>query len=175
MDIWNKEKRSEVMSKIRSRNTKPEMSLRKALFARGLHFRANDKKLPGKPDIVLPKYKAIIFVHGCFWHGHRNCKYAHTPKTNTEFWVDKITSNCKRDKINIRKLVALGWNVIIVWECEIRHEYKRDIMPLIDRIMANLFVDPFDYLKKLSAKLSKERESKIMLISGNMVEYQLEF
>jgi DNA mismatch endonuclease (patch repair protein) len=92
MDIWSKEKRSECMSKIRSKNTKPELALRKALFARGFRYRVNDKHLLGKPDIVLPKYKTIIFLHGCFWHKHENCKYVCTPKTNTEFWVDKINS-----------------------------------------------------------------------------------
>ena len=84
MDIWDKKKRSEVMSKIRSKNTKPEILLRKALFAKGYRYRINDKRLPGKPDIVLPKYKTVIFVHGCFWHGHENCKIAHIPKSNIE-------------------------------------------------------------------------------------------
>src|SRR5690554_557805 len=98
MDIWDKEKRSEVMSKIRSKNTRPEMILRKALFARGFRYRVNDRRLPGTPDIVLPKYRTVVFVHGCFWHGHDGCKYASIPKTNTEFWVDKITTNKKRDR-----------------------------------------------------------------------------
>jgi DNA mismatch endonuclease (patch repair protein) len=136
MDIWNKEKRSACMSKIRSKDTKPELALRKALFARRFRFRVNDRKLPGKPDIVLPKYKTVIFLHGCFWHRHESCKYAYTPKTNTEFWVEKITSNKERDKINMQKLNALEWNVLIVWECEIRHTYKHDPTPLIDKIEA---------------------------------------
>lgn len=134
MDIWDKKKRSEVMSKIRSKDTKPEMTLRKALFARGFRYRVNDRNLPGKPDIVLPKYKTAIFVHGCFWHRHEGCKYAYTPKTNTEFWIKKITLNADRDKLNLQKLTALGWNVIIVWECEIRHAHKKDVTPLTDRI-----------------------------------------
>ncbi len=134
MDIWDKEKRSQVMSKIRSKNTKPELTLRKALFAKGFRYRVNDKKLPGKPDIVLPKHKTVIFVHGCFWHKHEACKYAYTPKTNTEFWIDKITSNVERDKINTEKLTVAGWNVVIVWECEVRHTYKHDISALIDKL-----------------------------------------
>jgi DNA mismatch endonuclease (patch repair protein) len=138
MDIWSKEKRSECMSKIRSKDTKPELALRKALFARGFRYRVNDKKLLGKPDIVLPKYKTVIFLHGCFWHRHKGCKYAYTPKTNTQFWVDKITSNAERDKVNLQKLTALGWNVLTVWECEIRHEYKHDLTPLIDRIAVEI-------------------------------------
>ena len=97
MDIWDKEKRSQVMSKIRSKNTKPELTLRKALFAKGFRYRVNDKKLPGKPDIVLPKHKTVIFVHGCFWHKHEACKYAYTPKTNNEFWIDKIKTKLAQD------------------------------------------------------------------------------
>lgn len=141
MDIWSKEKRSECMSKIRSKNTKPELALRKALFARGFRYRVNDIRLPGKPDIVLPKYKTVIFVNGCFWHKHKNCKYAYTPKTNTQFWVDKINSNVERDNKNLKELKTMGWNVIIVWECEIRHIYKHDITPLVNNIEATLIVN----------------------------------
>ena len=126
------------MSRIRSKKTKPELALRKALFARGFRFRVNDKRLPGKPDIVLPKNKTVIFVHGCFWHKHVSCKYAYTPKTNTQFWIDKITSNVERDKINTEKLTFAGWNVLIVWECEIRHTYKHDIEPLIDNLINSM-------------------------------------
>ncbi len=111
--------------------------MRKALFARGFRFRVNYAKLPGKPDIVLPKYKTVIFVNGCFWHHHEDCKYAYTPKTNTKFWIDKINSNVERDKVNKQKLSGLGWNVVTVWECEIRHTH--DIAPLIDKISDNLF------------------------------------
>lgn len=134
MDIWDKEKRSQVMSKIRSKNTKPELVFRKALFARGFRYRLNVQNLPGKPDVVLPKYKTVIFVNGCFWHGHTDCKYANTPKTNKEFWNKKITSNAERDIINREKLSTLGWNVITVWECEILHIYKNDLTPLIKKI-----------------------------------------
>jgi DNA mismatch endonuclease (patch repair protein) len=169
VDIWDKNKRSEVMSKIRSKDTKPEMALRKALFARGFRYRVNDKSLIGKPDIVLPKYKTVIFVHGCFWHRHENCKYASTPKTNTEFWVDKITSNNERDKINLQKLTALGWNVLTVWECEIRHKYKHDITPLIDRIVVAILENR---PKKISMKFYELKEDEIMLVAEDIVEYQ---
>lgn len=141
MDIWNKEKRSACMSRIRSKNTKPELVLRKALFARGFRYRVNDKKLPGKPDIVLPKYKTVIFIHGCFWHGHAGCKYAYTPKTNTKFWIDKIISNAERDKVNAERLTVLGWNVLTVWECEIRHTHKQNLTSLIDRVEAEILVN----------------------------------
>jgi DNA mismatch endonuclease (patch repair protein) len=158
------------MSKIRSKNTKPELALRKSLFARGFRYRVNDTKLHGKPDIVLPKYKTIIFLHGCFWHRHENCKYAgNTPKTNTEYWINKINSNRERDKINLQKLTALGWNVLIVWECEIQHEYKHDITPLIDRIeMALLAQIP----KKMTVKFYEERENEILMVAEEIVEYQ---
>ncbi|MDR2928167.1 MAG: very short patch repair endonuclease [Cytophagaceae bacterium] len=169
MDIWDKKKRSECMSKIRSKDTKPELALRKALFARGFRYRVNDKHLPGKPDIVLPKYKTIIFLHGCFWHRHEGCKYAYTPKTNTKFWVDKITSNVERDKVNLQKLTALGWNVLTVWECEIRHEYKHDLTPLIDRITVDLLAQ---VPQKMTMKIYEEIENEIMLVAESVVEYQ---
>lgn len=168
MDIWDKKKRSEVMSKIRSKDTKPELALRKALFARGFRYRVNDAKLPGKPDIVLPKYKTAIFLHGCFWHKHEGCKYAYTPKTNTKFWVDKITSNAERDKENAEKLTILGWNVLAVWECEIRHTYKHDLTLLIDRIEAILLAQ----VPKKNMRLYEECESEILMIAEYIVEYQ---
>ena len=173
MDIWDKNKRSEVMSKIRSKNTKPEMALRKALFARGFRYRVNDTKLPGKPDIVLPKYKTVIFLHGCFWHQHEGCKYAYTPKTNTKFWVDKITSNKERDKTNLQKLTVMGWNVITIWECEIRHEYKHDITPLIDRIVAELLAYSPDYPKKISMKFYEQIEDQVMMVAEDVIEYRV--
>jgi len=172
MDIWSKNKRSECMSKIRSKDTKPELTLRKALFARGFRYRVNDKHLPGKPDIVLPKYKTVIFMHGCFWHRHEGCKYAYTPKTNTEFWVAKITTNKERDKINIQKLDALGWNVLTVWECEIRHKYRHDITPLVDRIAAELLDYVSPYPKKMYLKFYEEIEDKVMMVAEDVVEYQ---
>ncbi len=119
MDTWTKDKRSEVMSKIPTKGTRPEIAFRKALFARGFRYRLNDKKLPGKPDVVLPRYNTVIFVHGCFWHGHDGCKNARIPKSNVEFWEDKILCNRERDKSNLAKLEKLGWNVLTVWECEV--------------------------------------------------------
>lgn len=166
MDIWDKRKRSEVMSKIHSKGTKPELALRKALFARGFRFRVNYTKLPGKPDIVLPKYKTVIFVNGCFWHHHEGCKYAYTPKTNTKFWIDKINSNVLRDKINRQKLLVLGWNVIIIWECEIRHTH--DITPLINRILEDLFAQ---ISIKNKVKFYEQSEDKVSLAAEKETEY----
>ena len=114
------EQRSRNMSAIKSKNTKPEIAVRKVLHSMGYRFRLHGKDLPGSPDIVLPKYKTVIFVHGCFWHRHENCKYATTPKTREEFWESKFKENVIRDKSNQKKLSAIGWKIIIVWECEIK-------------------------------------------------------
>lgn len=135
MDIWTQEKRSEVMSKIRAKNTRPEITLRKALFARGFRYRIHDKKLPGKPDIVLPKYKTVIFVNGCFWHGHEECKYFKLPKTRTEWWLEKINKNKLRDKNEKEALEKLGWKVLIVWECSIKKDKEQCLNSLFNSIM----------------------------------------
>ena len=108
------------MSRIRGKNTKPEILVRKGLHARGFRFRLHNKKLPGSPDIVLPKYGVAIMVNGCFWHGHKGCRYATKPKSNVEFWETKIVRNRHRDEVTTAHLEALGWTVIAVWECELR-------------------------------------------------------
>tara|TARA_B100000575_G_scaffold77134_1_gene60314 strand:- start:36 stop:455 length:420 start_codon:yes stop_codon:yes gene_type:complete len=113
------EQRSRNMSAIKSKNTKPEITVRKLLHSMGYRFRLHKKDLPGSPDIVLPKYKTVIFVHGCFWHRHQNCKYASTPKTRQEFWGVKFRENINRDKLNQENLSSKGWKIIVVWECEI--------------------------------------------------------
>ena len=110
------------MAAIHSASTKPELLLRKSLWRLGFRFRVNDKRLPGKPDIVLPKYRTVIFVHGCFWHGHKDCKNYTVPKTNTDFWTAKIARNRQRDQDTWRQLEAKGWAVIIVWECELKKQ-----------------------------------------------------
>lgn len=120
MDNHTKEVRSYNMSRIRSTNSKPEEMVRKYLFSKGLRYRKNVKTLPGKPDIVLKKYKTVVFVNGCFWHGHENCKYFVMPKSNTDYWDEKIRRNVERDVSTYKKLSELGWNIIIVWECELK-------------------------------------------------------
>ena len=112
------------MSRIKGKNTKPEEIVRKYLFSKGFRYRKNDKRLPGTPDIVLPKYKTVIFVNGCFWHGHKDCRYFVVPKTNTDFWLNKINTNIERDKCKQETLKELGWNVIVVWECELKSQTK---------------------------------------------------
>jgi DNA mismatch endonuclease Vsr len=123
-DVHNKEIRSYNMSQIRGKNTKPEMLVRKFLFANGFRYRLNVKDLPGKPDIVLPKYKTVIFVNGCFWHGHKGCRYFILPKTRTEWWLQKITDTRLRDSETENKLFVLGWRVIEVWTCELKKDKK---------------------------------------------------
>lgn len=119
-DVHNIETRSFNMSMIKGKNTKPEILVRKFLHKNGFRFRLNYSKLPGKPDIVLPKYKTVIFVNGCFWHGHEGCKYFVIPKTRTEWWVNKINKTKERDKIISDKLEKLGWKVLVIWECELK-------------------------------------------------------
>lgn len=123
-DIYSKEKRSNIMSKISGKETKPEIIVRKYLFAQGFRYRKNDGRYPGTPDIVLPKYNTIIFVHGCFWHGH-DCKAGKLPDTRKEFWRNKISNNQQRDLQNRKKLVKDGWNILTVWECEIKNKSDR--------------------------------------------------
>ena len=121
-DVHSVETRSYNMSRIRSKNTKPELLLRKVLFANGFRFRLHDKLLPGKPDLTLTKYRTVIFVHGCFWHGHKKCKYYVVPKTRTKWWLNKITGNQKNDVKKKADLKLAGWNVIEVFECELKKD-----------------------------------------------------
>ena len=122
MDVFNRFKRSEVMSRIRSYNTLPEMVVRRLL--RGLSFRLHLKDLIGKPDIVFPRRKKLIFVHGCFWHRHRNCRYAQKPKSNVRFWKEQFTRNVVRDKNNKKILRSRGWKIVVIWECQTKNVSK---------------------------------------------------
>jgi len=136
-DTVSKEKRSEIMSKIRGKDTKIEILVRKWLFHNGFRYRKNDKKIVGTPDIVLPKYKTVIFVNGCFWHGHKNCKLFKIPKTHTDYWQDKLNANIARDKKNIKLLKSEGWKVIVIWECELMTKPEELLENLIDEIRNN--------------------------------------
>lgn len=119
MDVFDASKRSDVMRRVRSKDTKPERLVRSYLHVRGLRYRLHDRRLPGAPDLVFPSRRIAVFVHGCFWHGHEGCKRATMPKTRTEFWRDKIEGNRERDDRRSRELADLGWRVIVIWECEI--------------------------------------------------------
>ena len=119
-DTLSQTQRSYNMSRIRGKDTKPEILVRKGLHVRGFRFRLQDRRLPGRPDVVLPKYGVAIMVNGCFWHGHKGCRYATRPKTNEEFWEAKIARNRHRDEVTEAHLEALGWTVITIWECELR-------------------------------------------------------
>ena len=159
------------MAAIHSTSTKPELKLRHALWNLGYRYRVNDKRLPGTPDIVLPKYRTVIFVHGCFWHGHKDCKNATTPKTNTEFWKTKITRNQQRDQEVWRQLEAKGWSVIIIWECQLK---KSILEETIHRVELEIHLNGQLYQKakkerKASRlaylqerKASKEKEAALM-------------
>lgn len=120
MDVHDKQIRSYNMSQIKAKDTKPEEIVRKYLFSKGFRYRKNVKKLPGTPDIVLKKYHTVIFVNGCFWHGHKGCKRFVWPKSNSEFWKNKIETNVFRDKRNIEELEKLGWHICVVWECSLK-------------------------------------------------------
>jgi len=137
MDIFDRKKRSEIMKKVSGKNTNPEITVRKLLHRMGYRFRLHPLNLPGKPDIVLPKYKKIILIHGCFWHGHEGCKRSQLPNTNRDFWRDKISKNKDRDKIVIEKLKRLGWSILIIWDCEIRKRNLADLEEKLEKFLQN--------------------------------------
>ena len=132
-DNHTAEQRSYNMSRIRAANTKPEAVVRKYLFSQGFRYRKNDSRLPGKPDIVLPKYRTVVFVNGCFWH-HHDCRYFAWPKNNAEFWRTKIIRNVARDQANVKQLEEAGWSVIVVWECELKKNREFILAELIRSI-----------------------------------------
>lgn len=123
-DVFQPEERSRIMAKVRGENTSPERLVRSLVHKLGYRFRLHRKDLPGKPDIVLPRHKKVIFVHGCFWHQHEGCPHAARPTSNIEYWNRKLDRNMVRDRENLHKLEYLGWNVLIVWECETRDHEK---------------------------------------------------
>lgn len=144
-DVVDAATRSRMMSGIRGKNTNPEVSIRRALHAKGFRFRLHAKHLPGKPDLLLPKYNAAVFVHGCFWHGHA-CRYFRVPQTRPEFWLDKIGKNQIRDANQEEALRAIGWRVLIVWECAVRSMKKEKSPLLIDQV-ANWLISGSEYLQ----------------------------
>jgi DNA mismatch endonuclease, patch repair protein len=133
-DIYSGKKRSDIMSTVRSRDTRPEMVVRKRLHARGFRFRLHRSDLPGSPDLVLPRYRAAVFVHGCFWHRHPGCRRATLPSTRSEWWQSKLSKNVERDKKAIARLRDMGWNVHVLWECEIRRDVEALVRALASRL-----------------------------------------
>ncbi len=150
-DIMTPEQRHRCMAAIKGKDTKPEILVRKYLFSRGLRYRVNDKKLPGSPDIVLKKYGVVIFIDGCFWHGHKGCKYYKLPITNVDFWKSKIARNTARDYVNNVDLELAGWRVIRIWECDIKTKAKREasLQNLYDRIVS---IKPSSKPKRIKKK-----------------------
>ena len=135
MDVFTSLKRSEVMSHIKSGDTLPELFVRKLIFAAGFRYRLHDGRLPGKPDIVLPKYHTVIFVNGCFWHRHEGCRMAARPATRSDFWERKLVGNKKRDEENIKALLSSGWRVLVVWECACQKRFSTDLSSRICRFL----------------------------------------
>jgi len=144
MDTLSPMSRSKIMASIRSKNTKPELAVRSALHRMGFRFRLHCREMPGNPDIVLPKYKAIVWVHGCFWHCHSNCQTGRRPKSNIDYWNPKISRNIERDKINRRKIARKGWRNFVIWECQI--------------------LDPRRFEKKLGSLRKQLRTKKKLLL-----------
>lgn len=139
-DVHSKETRSYNMSKIRGKDTKPELIVRKFLHSQGFRYRIHVKDLPGKPDIVLPKYKTVIFIHGCFWHGHTGCKYYVIPKTRTEWWSDKINKNKTKDQTSNQNLKDAGWNIIEIWECDLKKSVQLETLSELSKRIKHINV-----------------------------------
>lgn len=141
MDRLTKEQRHRCMTAIRGKNTKPEIVVRKFLFGRGFRYRLNYPRLPGHPDIVLRKYRTAIFVNGCFWHGHDNCKYYRLPKTNVDFWRKKVERNKKRDIEEQRQLASMGWHCITIWECQLKPKIRRQTLESLAYTLNYIFLE----------------------------------
>lgn len=156
MDIWDKKKRSAVMAKIRSRDTKPELIVRRYLFSRGYRYRKNVKELPGTPDIVLRKYGIVIFIHGCFWHGHE--VDGTLPKTNREFWKKKIEGNKQRDSKNKEVLRQMGWSVMTIWECQLKPAVRQHSLLEIEYHINHTYLERFKSKISWSYGISKSEE-----------------
>lgn len=166
MDKLTKEQRHRCMSAIRGKNTKPEIVVRKFLFGRGFRYRLNHPRLPGHPDIVLRKYRTVIFVNGCFWHGHDNCKYYRLPKTNVDFWRKKVERNKKRDVEEQRQLAAMGWHCITIWECQLKPKVRAQTLESLAFTLNHIFLED----RKIKIYTISEDEDTLMAAESE-VEY----
>ena len=141
MDKMSEEQRHRCMASIRGRDTKPELIVRRYLFGRGFRYRLNHPRLPGHPDIVLRKYRTVIFVNGCFWHGHKGCRYFTVPKSNTDFWSAKISRNAERDRSVQQQLAAMGWHCVTVWECQLMPKLRNDPLRALEYTISHIFIN----------------------------------
>ena len=153
------------MSAIKGKNTKPELLVRKFLFSRGFRYRLNHPRLPGHPDIVLRKYRTVIFVNGCFWHGHQGCKYFVLPKSNVEFWQNKIERNRLRDVEEQRQLASMGWHCITIWECQLKPKVRQQTLTALEYTLSHIF------LEDRRVKPYEEIEEKSQMVAENTIRY----
>ena len=168
MDIWSKKKRSAVMARIKSKDTKPEWIVRRYLYSKGYRYRKNVKKLPGSPDIVLRKYGVAIFIHGCFWHGHS--VDGHIPLSNSDYWRNKIEKNQERDKLNKQKLLSLGWAVIVVWECQLKSSKREQTLKEIEYYINKSYLDRLR-VRTSTFYSTPENESHVKLVAEDEILY----
>ena len=161
MDRFTPQQRHRCMSHIRSKDTKPELMVRNWLWSHGYRYRLNVKNVPGKPDIVMRRYRTAIFVNGCFWHGHEDCKYYRIPKSNTEFWENKINSNRQRDQKNYDILQQNGWQVLVVWECQLVHENFENTMRYVDYMLNDKMLSQYRNKAHVDAsRLKRQTKTK---------------
>ena len=167
MDIWDKKKRSVVMAKIRSKDTKPEWIVRRYLYSRGYRYRKNVKGLPGTPDIVLSKYGSVIFIHGCFWHGHEID--GHIPHSNIDFWKKKIERNKQRDERNKETLKRLGWKVMTVWECQLKSAIREQTLLEMEYWINHSYLERF---RQKQPKLYRVEEANLAIAAEEYIKYR---
>ena len=165
MDKLTKEQRHRCMSAIKGKNTKPELLVRKFLFSHGFRYRLNYPRLPGHPDLVLRKYRTVIFVNGCFWHGHQGCKYYTLPKTNIEFWKNKIERNRNRDLEDRQKIVSMGWHCITIWECQLKPKVRQQTLDALIYMLSHIF------LEDRRIKPYEEREEDLSMVAEPTTKY----
>ncbi len=158
MDKLSAEQRHRNMAAIHAANTKPEMIVRKYLFSHGFRYRLNHRRLPGRPDIVLRKYRTCIFVNGCFWHGHEGCRYFKMPKSNTEFWTAKVERNKERDKRVQKELAQMGWHCITVWECELKPKVRERTLESLEYTLNRIFLE--DCMTRRTATMPEENAER---------------
>ncbi len=167
VDTMSKEQRHRCMASVHSKNTKPEMLVRRYLFGCGFRYRLHVRTLPGTPDIVLAKYKTVIFVNGCFWHGHEGCSLHRLPKSNVEFWKNKIKRNQERDRAEYSKLRMMGWKVLVVWECQLRPVCREDTLKYLSYVLSVV------QLKKYGAEFHSGEDESTMIAAEPETEYQV--